>query len=124
MAKKILVIDDEPDLLVVVSHGLKKRGYEVFCGRDGREVLALTPELMPDLILLDVGLPVMNGDEVARLFKDDAKLKHIPIVLISSVSVGLVERFAASGAEACLQKPFEFEELIELVNKYCGPAES
>ncbi len=122
MAKKILVIDDEPDLLFIVSHGLKKRGYEVFGGRDGREVLALTPQLMPDLIILDLGLPVMNGDEVARLFKDDAKLKHIPIILISSIIGALNEKFAASGAEAFLYKPFEFDELLDLVNKYCGPA--
>ncbi len=120
MAKKILVIDDEPDLLFIVSHGLKKRGYEVFGGKDGGEAMALTPRLMPDLIILDVGLPVINGDEVARIFKDDAKLKHIPVILISSVAVGFIEKFEASGAEECLRKPFEFEELTVMVDKYCG----
>ena len=121
MAKRILLIDDEQDLLFVVSHGLKKRGYEVFLGRDGREALALTQQLMPDLIILDVHLPVMDGDEVARILKKDEKLKHIPVFLISSVIDGLSEKTAACGADTCISKPFEMTDLTNLINKYCGP---
>lgn len=121
MAKKILVIDDEPDLLCMVSHGLKRRGYEVFCGRDGREALALAPQLMPDLIILDVHLPVMNGDEVARILKKDEKLKHIPVFLISSTPKGLKEKSEACGAVAYFYKPFKLDELSRMINKYCDP---
>ena len=123
MAKKILLIDDEPDLLFMVTQGLKKRGYEVFCGRDGREALALAPQVMPDLIILDFHLPVMNGDEVALMFKKDEKLKHIPVFLISSVTEGLEEKAAACGAEAFFYKPFKFEELHSMAEKYCHSAQ-
>ena len=121
MAKKILLIDDEPDLLLMVAHGLKKRGYEVFCGRDGREAMALAPKLMPDLIILDVHLPVINGDEVALIFKKDEKLKHIPVFLISSTAKGLEERAAVCGADAWFYKPFKLDELCSMANKCCEP---
>ena len=120
MAKKILLIDDEPDLLTLVSYGLKKRGYEVFCGRDGSEALTLAPQFMPDLILLDVGLPVMDGDEVTLILKKDEKLKHIPVFLISSVHDGLSERSSACGADAWFNKPFNLDELTSAINKYCA----
>ena len=123
MACKILLIDDEPDLLALVSHGLKRKGYEVYGGRDGREALVMAPQLMPDLIILDVGLPVINGDEVALIFKNDEKLKHIPIILISTVHVGLIEKTKKCGAEAYLPKPFELAELLAMVKKYCGQAQ-
>ena len=121
MAKKVLIIDDEPDLLVLVTHGLSKKGYEVFSGQDGREALALTAQLMPDLIILDACLPMINGYEIARMFKNDEKLKHIPIFLISSVTEDLRRRTEESGAEAYLTKPFKLDELVSLANRYCEP---
>ena len=121
MAKKILLVDDEPALLFVLTQGLKKRGYEVFCGRDGREALDLAPQLMPDLILLDVGLPALEGDEVTLLLKKDDKLKNIPVFLISSVTAGLGEKAAACGADAYLEKPFSINELSAMIEKYCAP---
>ena len=123
MPKKILLVDDEPDLLFMVSHGLEKRGYEVVCGRDGHEALALAPKLTPDLIILDVHLPVMDGNEVALILKKDEKLKHVPIFLVSSVIEGLSEKSAACGADAYLTKPFEFTDLTALLEKHCGPGQ-
>ena len=123
MACKILLIDDEPDLLQLVSHGLKKRGYEVFGGKNGGEALAMASQIMPDLIILDVGLPVINGDEVALILKNDEKMKHIPIILISTVHVGLIEKMKKSGADAYLPKPFELTELLALVKHYCSSSQ-
>ncbi len=123
MAKKILVIDDEPALLFLVSHGLRKKGYEVFSGRDGREALDLAARLVPDLVILDLGLPLMNGDEVTQILKSDEKLKHIPVFLISSITEGLSEKHAACGADACLAKPFCFDELESMINKYLSPSQ-
>ncbi len=84
MGKKILVVDDEPDLLKVTLLRLKKTGYEVFGCVDGQEALDLARQIMPDLIILDVYLPVINGDDVAKILKKDDELKHIPIILISA----------------------------------------
>ena len=122
MAKKVLVIDDEPDLLVLVSHGLTKKGYEVICGQDGREALALTAQLMPDLIIIDACLPMINGYEIARILKNDGKFKHIPIFLISTGAEDLRRRTEESGADAYFTKPFKLEELVNLANKYCETA--
>jgi two-component system alkaline phosphatase synthesis response regulator PhoP len=120
MGKKILVVDDEPDLLKVTLLRLKKTGYEVYSGVDGREVLDIVRRVMPDLIILDVYLPGLNGDKVARILKKDDKLKHIPIILISATTGTLEERAMDSGSVAYLSKPFEPEELVGIVKKMLG----
>jgi CheY-like chemotaxis protein len=117
MGKKILVVDDEPDLLKVTLLRLKKTGYEVYSGTDGREVLDIARRVMPDLIILDVYLPVLNGDEVAKILKKDDELKHIPIILISATTGTLGERAEKSGAVAYLTKPFDPEDLVGIVEK-------
>ena len=119
--KKILVIDDDSDLLQLMSQCLKKKGYEVACGLDGKQALALAPQLMPDLIIIDVKLPSMNGDEVARIIKNDEKLKHIPLILMSSEHEGLDKKSEASKADAYLNKPFDLTELDGMVQTYCTP---
>lgn len=120
MAKKILVVDDEPDLLKVLLFRLKKTGYEVFGAVDGQEALDLARQIVPDLVILDIYLPVINGDAVARILKDDEKLKHIPIFLISATTHSLMQRTTDSGADAYFTKPFEPEELISAVKKVLG----
>jgi CheY-like chemotaxis protein len=116
MATKILFVDDEADLLKVLSLRLKKMGYEVFEAMDGYGVLELARQKTPDLIVLDVFLPGMNGDEVAKLLKKDEKLKHIPIILISADVKALEERARKSGCDGYLPKPFESRELIATMN--------
>jgi DNA-binding response OmpR family regulator len=115
MNKNILIVDDEPDLLKVISLRLKKTGYEVLGGVDGREALAMARQFVPDLIILDVFLPGIKGDDVARILKTDDELKHIPIILISATATTLDERAMDSGADAYLTKPFEPEELVGMV---------
>ncbi|MCX5665459.1 MAG: response regulator [Candidatus Omnitrophica bacterium] len=120
MAKKILVIDDEPDVLKIIMLRLERAGYEVVGGMDGREAMDLARHLLPDLIILDVYLPDMNGDDVARVIKNNDKLKHIPIILVSATTVSVAERAKDCGAEGCLGKPFEPEELLGLVKRVLG----
>ena len=121
-AKKILIIDDDPDIVPLLTYGLKRRGYGVVGGKDGREAVTLASQHMPDLIIIDVNLPGMNGDEAARILKKDEKLKHIPVILMSSMHEGLSEKSEASCAEAYINKPFGLDELSGMVNKYCVPA--
>ncbi|MFA6176014.1 MAG: response regulator, partial [Phycisphaerae bacterium] len=84
MGKRILVVDDEPDLLKVILLRLKKKTmYEVYGCTQGQEVLDIVRQVVPDLIILDVYLPIINGDDFTRILKKDAKLKHIPVILIS-----------------------------------------
>jgi two-component system, OmpR family, alkaline phosphatase synthesis response regulator PhoP len=120
MGKKILVVDDEPDLLKVTLLRLKKTGYEVYSGTDGQEALDMARRVIPDLIILDVYLPVLNGDEVAKILKKDDKLKHIPIILISATTVTLGNLAGESGAVAYFSKPFESENLVGIIEKTLG----
>jgi CheY-like chemotaxis protein len=118
MGKKILFVDDEADLLKVSSIRLRKTGYEVFEAKDGQEALDQARLRMPDLIVLDVFLPVMNGDEVARILKKDEKMKLIPIILISADVKTLEERAWECGANNYLAKVFGSGELVAMVKKY------
>jgi two-component system, OmpR family, alkaline phosphatase synthesis response regulator PhoP len=120
MAKKILVVDDEPDVLKILSLRLEKTGYEVIRGKDGREALDLARQIIPDLIMLDVYMPDMNGDDVARVLKKDKDLKHIPIILISATATALDQKAKECGADGHVTKPFEPEELMGTVKKLLG----
>ncbi len=120
MAKKILVVDDEPDVLKVILLRLEKAGYEAMGGRNGREAMDLARRMIPDLIILDVYLPDMNGDDVTRVMRSDDKLKCIPIILVSATTVSVAERARDCGAEGYLGKPFEPEELLGLVKEVLG----
>mgnify|MGYP001466596553 FL=1 len=121
MAKKILVVDDEPDLLKVVTFRLRKLGYDIIEATDGQKAIALIQEHRPDLILLDLRLPIMDGWEVCRRVKADDQLKHIPIVFLTA-SVGALnsEMTKELKAEYLLVKPFEPEKLLEIVKKLIG----
>jgi len=120
MGKKILIVDDEPDLLKVTLLRLKKTGYEAFGGVGGQEALDLARQIIPDLIILDVYLPGINGDDVAKILKKDNELKHIPIILISATTKTLDVKARESGADGYIIKPFEPEELIGIVKKILG----
>ena len=118
--KKILFVDDEADLLRVSAIRLRKTGYEVLEAIDGQAALDQARSQMPDLIVLDVFLPVINGDEVATLLKNDVKTKGIPIILISADVKSLEARAWMSGADDFLAKVFDSGELIATVKKYIG----
>ena len=120
MAKKILVVDDEPDVLKILLLRLKKTGYEVIGARDGQEALDMARQIIPDLIVLDFHLPDMNGDEVARILKEDKILRNIPIILISATISSVAERAKECGANGYIAKPFEPKELIGAVKKILG----
>jgi CheY-like chemotaxis protein len=118
VTKKILVAEDEPELLKVTLFRLNGTGYEAFGAADGEEALDIARQRVPDLMLLDVFLPKMNSDEVARILKKDERLKHIPVILISAVERALKERARESGADGYLAKPFETAELLSMIEWY------
>jgi len=120
MGKKILFVDDETDLLKVSSFRLRKTGYEVLGAANGQEALDLARRSMPDLIFLDVYLPLLNGDEVAQILKKDKKTKLIPIILISADTMTLEARSRRCGADGYLAKAFASGELVAMVRKHIG----
>jgi CheY-like chemotaxis protein len=112
--KKILVVDDEPDILRVTSIRLKKLGYNVLTAVDGKEALDTMRSENPDLVLLDLVMPFMNGAEVCEQIKNDKTLKHIPIILFTASGNGVLtaEQIKKVGADDYIVKPFEPEELM------------
>ena len=122
MAKKILVVDDEPDLLDLTTIRLKKSGYEIIEAVDAEEALVLLEKDIPDLILLDLLLSKMQGDELCKKLKSDDKYKHIPIILVtaSAIRPSLSEKIKEMGADDCIMKPFEPEELLGKIKKFIG----
>lgn len=110
--KKILIIEDEPDILELIEYNLEKFGYQVFSAMNGEEGLAKAKSLMPDLILLDVMLPGMDGHDVCKELKKNQESSQIPIVMLtakgeeSDIVVGL-----ELGADDYVTKPFSPNEL-------------
>ena len=117
--KKILVVDDEQALAEVVKLRLEASGYEVSVAFDGREGLEKARNEMPDLIILDVMLPKLDGFKICRILKFDEKYKHIPIFMFSAraqktdMATGL-----ETGADEYIVKPFEPKELLKKIEDY------
>lgn len=121
MAKKILIVDDEPDILRAVKVRLVSFGYDVITAANGQDALAVVNKEAPDLILLDLRLPCINGNEVCIRLKGDAKFKHIPIVIFTASSdVGAGNLIKTSGADGYLIKPFNPAELLKTIRKFTG----
>jgi DNA-binding response OmpR family regulator len=111
--RRILVVDDERDIVDLVRYNLSKNGYEALVATDGQQALQIAARELPDLIILDLMLPGLHGTEVARRLKADGRTAHIPIVMLTAkgeetdVVVGLT-----LGADDYVTKPFSMKILL------------
>jgi CheY-like chemotaxis protein len=124
MPLRVLVADDEPLTAEMLALMLGFRGHDVVCVYDGVEALERARELQPDVVLLDVLMPGLRGDAVARRLRADPELAGCPIVLVSSVDEAEV-RWREAGADMFLQKPFDIRQVPELVARLlpAGPGD-
>lgn len=112
----ILVVDDEPDIRRLVSFSLKRHGFEVIEATDGLAACSVAAKEQPDLILMDVMMPLMNGFEAVRKLKENEATASIPVVMLSAKSqVYEQEEGLDSGAASYICKPFTPAELVEQV---------
>lgn len=113
MRKKILVVEDDADLVDLMAFNLKKAGYAIGTAMDGVEGLKKARSLLPDLILLDLMLPELDGFAVCEILRRDNATASIPIIMVTAVS-GELARLAGleCGANAYVTKPFEFKQLL------------
>ena len=115
--KTILVVDDEKDLVDLITYNLQRNGYHVFAAQSGNDALAIAQRELPDLVLLDLMLPGVDGTEVARQLKSDSRTATIPIVMLTAkgeetdVVVGLT-----LGADDYVTKPFSMKILLARLN--------
>ena len=109
---KILIDEDEPDIRDLIAFTLRFAGYEVISAANGKEAVDLAPKEMPDLILMDVRMPIMTGYEACKQFKADPALQHIPVVFLSAKGQeSEIQAGLEVGAEEYLLKPFGPNEL-------------
>jgi two-component system cell cycle response regulator DivK len=119
MAARILCVEDNPQNMRLVRKILKHEGYEVLEAEDGASGLALSEAEKPDLILMDINLPDIDGLEVTRLIKAQAALAHIPIIaLTANAMYGDEERCLAAGCDGYIAKPVSKEKLLISVEGY------
>ncbi|MFH0828223.1 MAG: response regulator [Candidatus Omnitrophota bacterium] len=116
--KKILLVDDEPDIVSVTVMRLEASGYEVITAEDGSSGYELAKSEKPDLIILDLMLPLMDGYQVCRLLKFDAQYKDIPIIMLTAKSQQEDKEWGEkAGADLYMTKPYEAKELLEKIRQ-------
>jgi two-component system, sensor histidine kinase and response regulator len=108
----VLVVDDEYDIVEVVGRVLSSRGYEVDAAINGKLALAALQSRRPDVILLDVTMPVMTGIQLLRTIKSTATLRDIPVLMMSAVGDDVLSTADASLTAGYLRKPFTLDELM------------
>ena len=122
MRAKILLIEDNPQNRYLTRFLLEQRGHEVLLADTGPQGLELAAKLCPDLILLDIQLPGMDGHAVARALKSDPRLRLIPIVAVTSYAmVGDREKCLAAGAEGYIEKPINPESFVTEIEQFLCP---
>ena len=119
MNKKILIIEDEPEQIEVLKIRLEANNFEVISALDGEEGLAKANKEKPDLILLDIVMPKINGYEVCKHIKQNPEMKNIPIIVISAIGAkDFEERCLDAGAEECIRKPYDSADVVTRIKKH------
>src|SRR6202021_686378 len=119
--KKILIVDDDPDVRMGLHIRLKANHYDVIFAADGMASIAQARKHMPDLIILDLGLPAGDGFSVLERLKANDSLSLIPVVVVSARDVNAnMDRALKAGAKAFLQKPMDNAQLLSVIRKVLG----
>jgi CheY-like chemotaxis protein len=117
--RRVLVVDDSPFSSGLLAALLRKEGHEVEIAEDGAEALFRLRRGQPDLILLDLTMPVIDGWEFLRRRAEDPALAAIPVVVLSGMDESLFEAAYALGVRRCLKKPFRADDILAVVRE-CG----
>lgn len=116
--KKILIVDDEPNIILSLDYLVRKNGFEPFIARNGTEALAIARSEIPDLILLDIMMPDIDGYQVCRSLKKDALFEHTKIVFLSAKSKREdIELGLEAGADSYFTKPFSTKQIMQEILK-------
>lgn len=120
----ILVVEDNEMNLDMLSRRLSKRGHDVVIATDGAQGVDLAQQHKPDLILMDMSLPVMDGWQATRIIKANPDLKHIPIIALTAHAIaGDREKCLAAGCDEYETKPIKFPELMAKIDHFLGISE-
>ena len=116
VTKKILIAEDEPSIVVALEYLLQRRGYDVHIARNGDEALKQVEAHVPDLVLLDVMMPLRSGYEVCKRIRERTDWRHIKIVMLSAKGRDAeINKGLAAGADLYVTKPFSTREMVEKI---------
>jgi two-component system, cell cycle response regulator DivK len=119
VSKRVLIVEDQEDNRAILRHLLSKSGYDLIEATNGEEGGALAQSQRPDLILMDVQLPIIDGYEATRRIKSNAELRSIPVIAVTSYALSGDEAKArAAGCDAYVAKPFSPRLLLAKIRKY------
>ncbi len=114
-----MIVDDEVDLVKTIQFSLQAEGYTVLVSYNGEDALTQARKEAPDLILLDIMLPKLDGYKVSRLLKFDERYKHIPILMLTAKTQEKDKLLGKeTGADEYITKPFDMNELMKKIRKY------
>ncbi|MCK5563735.1 MAG: response regulator [Planctomycetes bacterium] len=115
--KKILLVDDEKDILVVLRKQLEDKGYEVFTAENGIDALQIASVKEPDIAILDLALPDMDGSEIAVKLRENEETKHLPVIFLTALRSKQEEHDGGTtiGGHTVLAKPYDLEEIVERI---------
>ncbi len=121
MSKRILVIEDTEDNRRIVRDLLTNAGFELIEACDGESGIAMAAEHQPDLILMDIQLPLVNGYDATRRIKDNPATRHIPVIAVTSYALsGDEAKATAAGCDGYIAKPFSPRSLLAKVREFLG----
>lgn len=121
MSKKVLIVDDEPNIAISVDFLMRREGFEVLVAHDGEEGLARIRADRPDLVVLDVMMPKLDGFEVCKAVRADPTLAGVRILMLTAKGRAQeITKGLALGAEAYIAKPFSTRELVAKVKELLG----
>lgn len=119
MQKRILIVDDEEDALTMLGERLENAGYFVLKASDGRQAVSIAKEANPDLIMLDIVMPEMDGIETSNVLSEDPLTKDIPVIFLTClVKKDEEKQREVIGGRQFLAKPYNSEHLLKVVEKY------
>lgn len=117
----IISIDDDPDLLFLIFHSLKQKGYEVKTSLSGLNLMELIALRRPDIILLDINMGNINGGNICRAIKADKSTRDIPVLILSG-NKDVAQIAQNCGADAWLQKPFKIDHVLAEIQRFTRSA--
>lgn len=121
MVKKILIVDDERDFVELMKMRLESAGFTVVCAHNGAEALNKTLKEKPDLIVLDIAMPEVDGYTFVKRLRERENLRDIPVIIVTAYGDKMKDLFAQEGIIDYLMKPFETKTLLERIGNILGP---
>lgn len=118
MTKKVLIVEDYEDSRVLLKLLVESFGYEALVAKNGKEAIQIANEEVPDLIMMDIALPVMNGIEATKIIKNSVDISHIPIIAITAHGVVIDKEAIKAGCIEVINKPLDYHNFLPILQKY------